>query len=184
MSAQTGNTELERELTGMLAERFAGITVEVAHSDRWNRMSVTFRWDGFAGLLPEERFQRLATAIPDSFREAKLLGFVWLELAPDETIDEFLKLPRSEDVAEREVSIYDKLAAAGFFSALEKSLGKSPQKSCGGDFSGAAQVLQAARWTPDAICDAKLVFIRHGAYCDCQIIETVGPALKEQYGAV
>ena len=130
MSPQNANTELECELTDMLEGRFPGIAVEVAHSARWNRMSVTFRWAGFGDLLPEERFQRLAGAIPDPFREAKLLGFVWLELAPEETIDAFLKLPRSEDVAEREVSIYGKLAAGGFFLALKKAMGNSPQKSC------------------------------------------------------
>jgi len=182
MSSDIANAELQRELTDMLQPRFPGMAVEVAHSKRWSRMSVTFRWGGFRDLLPEERFQRLASAIPEPFREAKLPGFVWLELVPDETVDAFLKLPRSEDIAEREVSIYEKLAQAGFFNDLEKAMGKSPQKSCGGNFAKVADVLTAAGWKADAIRDAKLVFIRHGAYCDCQVVETVGPALKETYG--
>jgi len=182
MSDPKANPELQRELTEMLNGRFPGMTVEVAHSERWNRMSVTFRWSGFRDLLPEERFQRLAAAIPDSFREAKLLGFIWLELAPNETIDAFLKLPRSEDVADREVCIYDKLEAAGFFTALKKAMGKSPQKSCTGEFAKAAEILNGAGFKSDAVRDAKLVFIHHGAYCDCQIVETVGPALQENYG--
>ncbi len=184
MSPQNANAELERELTAMLEGRFSGIVVEVAPSKRWKRMSVTFRWEGFRDLLPEERFQRLAGAVPDPFREAKLLGFVWLELAPGETVDAFLKMPRSEDVAEREVSIYGKLAEAGFFSALEKAVGNSPQKSCTGDFAKAAEILDGAGFKGDAVRDAKLVFIHHGAYCDCQIVETVGPSLQEHYGGV
>jgi len=182
MSPQKSNAALQRELTEMLSGPFPGIAVEVAHSARWKRMSVTFRWEGFRDLLPEERFQRLAAAIPDPFREAKLLGFIWLELAPNETIDSFLKLPRSEDVAAREICIYDKLEGVGFFAALKKAMGRSPQKSCTGDFAKAAQLLEEAGWKADAVRDAKLVFIHHGAYCDCQIVETVGPALQELYG--
>ena len=94
--------KLEKKLHEMLAERFVGIEVRVEHIDRWQRMGVTFRWSGFAGLLPEERFQRLAAALPDTYREQELQGLVWLELAPDESVGQFLKLPRSEDVADRE----------------------------------------------------------------------------------
>jgi len=173
--------EIETELVEMLSGGFPGMEVSVAHSDRWNRMSVIFRWAGFANLLPEERFQRLVGVIPESFRGSKLAGFVWLELAPGESIDAFLKHPRSEDVADREGEIYAQLCEASFFAGLKKAMGKSPQRSCSGDFTKVAEVLSAAGWPAAAVRDAKLVFIRHGAYCDCQIVETVAAALQENY---
>lgn len=172
---------VENELIEMLSDGFPGIAVEVVHSERWNRMSVIFRWSGFANLLPEERFQRLVSVIPESFRASHLAGFVWLELAPDESIDDFLKHPRSEDVAEREGDIYAQLCEASFFAALKKSMGRSPQKTCTGGFAKVAEVLSTAQWSAEAVRDAKLVFIRHGAYCDCQIVETVAAALRENY---
>jgi len=173
---------IESELTEMLSGKFPGIEVEAAHSDRWDRMSVSFCWSGFAELLPEERFQRLVSVIPESFRTARLAGFIWLELAPGESIDQFLKHPRSEDVADREAEVYARLCGAGVFAALKKSMGRSPQRSCGGGFEKVAGVLSDAGWSGDAVRDAKLVFIRHGAFCDCQVVETVAATLKEAYG--
>ncbi len=181
MGGAVRDNTIETELIEMLSDKFPGIEVEAIHSERWDRMSVSFRWSGFADLLPEERFQRLVGVIPESFRATRLAGFIWLELCPGESIDDFLKHPRSEDVAEREGEIYRRLDEAGFFAGLKKSLGRSPQKSCTGGFTKVAEALLAAKWTADAVRDAKLVFIRHGAYCDCQVVETVAAALKESY---
>jgi len=182
MMAAKRDRNLEKDLAGLIADSFPGIDIRVEHSDRWNRMSVTFRWAGFAELLPEERFHRLAAAIPDDFREQRLGGFVWLELAEKEKIEQFLKLPRSEDIAEREAELYHKMGEGGFFDALKKSLGKSPQKSCKGDLGRSADLLEKDGWSAEDITAGKLVFIRHGAYCDCQVLASVGPALKENYG--
>lgn len=173
---------IEAELIEMLSDKFPGIEVEAVHRERWNRMSVSFRWSGFADLLPEERFQRLVSVIPEAFRATRLAGFIWLELAPGESIDDFLHHPRSEDVAGREGEIYKKLDESGCLGTLKKSMGRSPQKTCTGGFAKVGEVLRGAKWSPDAIRDAKLVFIRHGAYCDCQVVETVSAALKENYG--
>jgi hypothetical protein len=182
MTTRTRTAALETKLAAMLAESFPGLTVEVGHSKRWKRMCVTFRWDGFAGLLPEERFFRLTRVIPEGFREAHLKGFVWLELAPDETVDAFLALPRSEDAADREPELYAALLRIGFFDSLREAMGSSPGEQCRGDFSQADAVLAAAQSSPAESRGAKLVFIRHGVYCDCQILETVQPALAEAYG--
>jgi len=119
MTTAKRDRELEGELAALTAARFPGIDIHVEHSDRWQRMSVTFRWAGFADLLPEERFHRLQSVIPDAFHERKLRGFVWLELAHGETIDGFLKLPRSEDVAERESELYEKMTGSDFFGGLK-----------------------------------------------------------------
>lgn len=176
--------KVARELGEMLEPQFGGITVEVAHNERWDRMCVTFGWDGFAELLPEERFYRLTRVIPEAFRGQYLAGFAWLELAPGETIDAFLKHPRSEDIAPKEGTVYRGLARVGFFDALASAMGPSPDTACTGDLSQTLAVLNAEKYSPAKIRDAKLVFIRHRAYCDCQVLMTALPALTEAYDKV
>ncbi len=184
MSDSKENRKLEMDLVTMLARSFPGLTVEVGHSDRWDRMCVTFRWPGFAGLLPEERFQRLVCVIPEQYRQTRLDGFIWLELAPGETIDDFLREPRSEDMADKEASIHAELVRISFFDALREALGSSPKTACTGGFAKSVEVLVAKQYSDLKIRDARLVFIRHGAYCDCQVLESVRAALTEgQAGA-
>lgn len=176
MPGKRRDKALEADLTEMLSGKFHGITVTTEHSDRWGRMSVSFRWRGFADLLPEERFHRLATSIPSEFRESRMAGFVWLELAPKESVEAFLKLPRSEDIARRQGQIHRKLQELGFFDALSKRLGASPGKSCGGDFGLTVAALSSVKASSNLARDAKLLFIGYGAYCDCQVLESVKPA--------
>ena len=166
----------------MLGEHFDGLVVTVEKNPRWDRMSVTFVWEGFTSLLPEERFQRLAAVLSEDFRASNLAGFVWLELAPGESVDAFLKLPRSEDVASREAEVYAALNRAGFFDELSKALGRNPKKKCAGDFSATDDVLRAKKYSTAKLRDARLLFIRYGAYCDCQALESVAPELAEKHG--
>ncbi len=166
----------------MLGEHFDDLDVTIEKHPRWDRMSVTFVWDGFADLLPEERFQRLAAVLPEEFRAEQLSGFVWLELAPGESVEAFLKLPRSEDVEPREAQVYAGLTRAGFFEELSKSLGRSPKKKCPGDFSTTLEILRAKKYSASKLQDARLLFIRFGAYCDCQALESVAPELAEKHG--
>ncbi len=175
------NRKLEMKLVALVARQFPGMTVNVEHSERWERMSATFCWPGFADLLPEERFQRLMGVIPEKFRKSRLEGFVWLELTPSETVDEFLKLPRSDDVQDREASVYAGLRQASFFEALSESLGDTPTTTCPGDFSHTAKVLAAAQYSSQRIVEVKLVFIKHGAYCDCQVLGSVEPVLTQRH---
>ena len=184
MRPKDPNRKLEMELVAKLARAFPGLTVEVGHRERWNRMCVTFRWNGFADLLPEERFHRLVSVLPEKFREAKLSGFLWMELTPAETVDEFLKLPRSEDVADKEADIYADLHQAGFFDALRDLLGPAPEKKCAGGFSMTVELLSARKLIPTKIGEAKLLFIRHGAYCDCQVLQSVQSALEKRHAGV
>ena len=176
--------EIEGELRAMLAETFPGLNVGVERNDRWNRPCATFEWPGFAGLLPEERFHRLVQAIPESFRTARMRGFVWLELAPGERVEAFLKLPRSEDVVDNEATIYAGLCDAGFFEILRTRIGRSPQKTCRGGFAETDAALGAKNYSDAKRTDAKLLFIRHGVYCDCQVLETLEPELAKLHSGV
>lgn len=142
---------------------------------------MTFRSRTFNGLLPEERFHRLVGAIPAAFREKNLAGVVWVELAEDESLEEFLKLPRSEDVTGREREIYVELAKARMFDVLAEQMGASPDKRCSGDFREMAGLLSARRFPEGKSRDAKLLMIRHHAYCDCQVVLTAWPALRQLY---
>jgi len=179
MATARRENELEVELAAMLTPSFEGIEVEVGHAERWDRVCVAFRWPGFEDLLPEERFHRLSRVIPTEFRDERMRGFVWLELAPEESIEEYLRLPRSEDVAGREKSICTGLVENRFFESLRDSLAPKPTDRCPGDFSLSLAALSAAGFSATKIRDAKLVFIRHGAFCDCQVIETVHPVVRQ-----
>jgi|CXWL01.1.fsa_nt_gi hypothetical protein len=172
---------LKRELAATLSAKFPGISIEVAHSAKWNRPCVTFTSRDFANLLPEERFHRLVAAIPTEFREQKMAGFVWLELAEGETVEKFLKLPRSEDIADREAEIYGQLASAKFFDSLAESMGTSPDKRCGGDFRELIRILSARKLSAENVRDARLLMIRYRAYCDCQILLTAMPELARLF---
>ena len=169
------------ELAQLLTKSFPGIAVQMEHSPRWNRDCVTFQWEGFAGLLPEERFHRLTKSIPDGFREEKLAGLVWLELAPGETVEEFLRLPRSEDIARKERTIYAGLHNADFFGVLNQVLGAAPDKKCAGGFTETERVLSTLKLGPHGTQDAKLIFIRHHAFCDCQVLLTAQQALADAH---
>jgi hypothetical protein len=181
MARQKRDKTLEVELAAILSGIFEDLTVEVSHSDRWNRMCATFRWAGFEGLLPEERFHRLAAAIPQEFRETRMAGFVWLELGPNESVESYLGLPRSEDVADDEADIYAELVKLKFFDGLAGKMSPSPEETCDGDLSLSEAVLLDGGYPPARIRQAKLVFIRHGAYCDCQVLQTVRSRLEELY---
>ena len=173
--------EIEIELRGLLSGSFPGIEVEAQRSSRWDRPCVTFCWPGFAGLLPEERFHRLVQVIPEDFRKRKLAGFVWLELAPAETADVFLAYPRSEDIAEDEQDIYAALLRTGFFDSLRAIMGAQPAQRCAGGFTLTAEALTAQGLAATRICDAKLMFIRLGVYCDCQVLEHAQADLAKRY---
>lgn len=179
MTGRKRDEKLEAELQAILAPAFAGMTIDVSQSRRWDRMCATFRWPGFNNLLPEERFHRLVRAIPVDFRESRMAGLVWVELAPDEDLEAFLLWPRSEDVADREGDILARLAEVNFFPSLSSAMGPSPDKKCGGGFEQVEAILTSKEYSSTDIRDAKLVFIRHGTYCDCQVLATVPSELAK-----
>lgn len=170
MSKKASHKALQAKLVKLLAEELSGITVEVDHSERWDRTALTFRWAGFDGFLPEERFHRLFHCIPEDFYDEHLRGCVWVELGSKESVEDFLKLPHSEDVKDKEPQIVKKLAKAGFFDALAEELGDKPTTKCVGDFSIVRRVLIAKKFGKATIRDAILVLIRNGAYCDCEAL--------------
>ncbi len=177
MPGKVNHCALQKELTKLLSPSFPGMEIEVVHSERWDRTCLTFRWEGFAGTLPEERFRRLLIVLPPEFRDKKLRGVVWLELGPDETIDEYLSLPRSEDVADREQAIAQKLLKADFFGGLEKRLAPLSVEQCMADLSISRGLLAELGWSDQDRQDACLLLIRHGAYSDCDVLLEAKPSI-------
>ncbi|MHC5112309.1 MAG: hypothetical protein ACYTHJ_20825 [Planctomycetota bacterium] len=181
MTEKKVDKKLAGELLSMLADKFEGIEIDVSISDRWKRPCVTFSWNGFEGLLPEERFQRLAQFIPESFRGERMAGVIWLELVSGESIEDFLKHPRSEDIEQREREIYYKMREGGLFDLLAKELGGSPERNCEGGFAKTLAAIKRSKGLTVTAEEAKLVFIRHGVYCDCQVLQGAQPALAQLY---
>jgi hypothetical protein len=177
MPRKASHSTLQKQLHEMLCSSFPGMTIEVEHSTRWDRTCLTFRWAGFAGTLPEERFRRLLIAIPPEFREKKLAGAVWLELAPEESIDEYLALPRSEDIADREGPVARRLIKADFFRALEKRLAPLPVEQSMADLTATRELLSELGWSDTDCRDACLLLIRHGAYSDCDVLLEAKPSI-------
>ena len=169
-STQRSHAVLQAKLTKLLAADSPGLTIDVDHSERWKRTAVTVRWAGFDDLLPEERFHRVFRIIPEDFYEKHLTGCVWFELGGNETLEDFLKLPRSEDVADKEPKVIRRLIRTGFFEALADELGEQPAATCRGDLSVARRILTAARFSISALRDALLVLMRNGAFCDCEVL--------------
>lgn len=168
---------LRQKLLDILEPHLPGIEVQVVRSQRWRRLTVTFRHQKFAPLLPEQRFRALLQMIPSGLYETDLRGAVWLELAPGETEQDLIQARRSEDVAGAEANIARKLRRVGFFEALEEALGESPIEACGGDFAFSRKVLTDKGIVGDEQRDTCLVFIRRGAYCDCEALLAAAPAL-------
>ena len=173
MSKKKSHPRLRAKLTRLLADKFPGITIEVGHSERWDRTSLTFRWEGFDCLLPEERFHRLFHSLPEGFYDEHLRECVWFELGSGESVEDFLKLPRSADVRHKEPRIIRKLLKMRFFDALLKELGEEPPARCGGDFSAVRRILAARKVAESTRCDVLLVLMRNGGFCDCEALFNV-----------
>ncbi|MFH0981732.1 MAG: DUF2695 domain-containing protein [Planctomycetota bacterium] len=170
MTPPNAHAQLQAKLAHLLARKFPGITVEVGNSERWDRTAVTVRWAGFDELLPEERFHRLFHSVPEDFYKRHLAGCVWFELGSRESLADFLKLPRSNDVQGKEPEVIQRLAKVGFFEALAAELGAQPTSRCGGDFSAVRRILAAKKFAQSALRDALLVLMRNGAFCDCEAL--------------
>lgn len=178
MSPQSDHAQIEQQLHKLLDAHCPDIHIHVAVSPRWNRLCLEFRWNRFTGLLPEERFRLLAKHVPPEFITRNCADAVWVELTPDESIDDYLKLPRSEDVAGRAKAILQDLTERDFFAALEDELVRVPPADCPDDFTISKRVLAAKNASPAEVRDACLVFMHHRAYNDWEVLREVRPVAQ------
>jgi hypothetical protein len=170
MARKKSHATIQKELTKFLSPALPGIKVQVSHNDRWERVCVQFCWPGFADTLPEERFRLLLLCLPEDYRQKHLSGAVWLELAPGESVEAYLALPRSDDIASREAAIAKRLVKAKFFDALEAKIASLPVEQSMADLSNTRAVLREKGFTEKQAQDACLLCIRHGALADCDVL--------------
>jgi len=180
MSSRKHHRAIEQTLRDLLGPSFAGIEIGVSHSKRWNRPMVVARWEGFDGLMAEQRFERIMRVIPAEVYEQKLTGLIWFEITHGETIDDYLKMPRSEDIASKEDTLIAVLNDKAVFQQLADALSDAPgeQKSasrctlpgCDGNFTVTRRILKQCGISPKRVERVCLLLIRHGAYCDCRVL--------------
>jgi len=152
-----------------------GAEAEVKPPGRWKRPTVLIRWKGFAGLLAEQRFRLVLQRIPQDVLEGGLAGLIWFELAPGETVDDYLKMPRSEDVAQDAPGLVAELKKKGFSEALRQELGRKPTASCKDNFTRSRNVLKGLGFGDGPTADSLLALIHQGAYCDCEALSLTAP---------
>lgn len=155
-----------------------GIKVAVEQSARWKRPCLTFRWSGFDGLLPEERFAVVARLIPPDYVEAHCKSAVWVELGSAETLEQYLALPRSEDVAKQANDVLAELAATNFFAVLEDEMVRIPpnQTACG--LTVTRRILKSRGLTDKRVQTICLVLIGAGGFNDWSVLREVRPQIE------
>lgn len=174
MSKKT-HAQLKKDLLSYVGEHCDGVELDVDVSPRWDRLCFTFRWEGFDDLLLEERFRKVARLVPGDYFEKHCQGAVWLELTPGESIDEYLKQPRSEDVDADLPDIWRRLGEIEFFSRLEDEMVRIPPKDCPDDMSVSKRVLRASNLSEDDVRRCCLAFIRQDVYTDWEVLKAVRP---------
>lgn len=174
MSKKT-HGQLQKDLLGYVGKLCDGIELEVGVNPRWDRLCFTFRWKGFDDLLLEERFRKVARMIPGDYFEKHCQGAVWLELTPGESIDEYLKQPRSEDIDAAIPKIWKQLGEIEFFSRLEDEMVRIPPAECPDDLSVSKRVLRASNLKEGDVRECCLAFIRQNVYTDWEVLKAVRP---------
>jgi hypothetical protein len=174
MSNKT-HAQLKKDLLSYVGKQCEGIELNVEISPRWDRLCFTFRWDGFDDLLLEERFRKVARLIPGDYFEKHCQGVVWLELTAGESIDEYLKQPRSEDVDAELPDIWKQLAEIEFFSRLEDEMVRISPADCPDDLSVSKRVLRASKLPEKDVRRSCLAFIRQAVFTDWEVLKAIRP---------
>jgi len=171
---------VEGRLQAALSKTFPCVAVRVGDGIHYRGTNVVITSPDFAGLLPEQRFHHVVRVLPAELYEDLRGKVVWFELAPTERPDDYMKMPRSEDIIGNETSILKRLTAVKFFKKFEDRLMAKRQAPSRRDFIVAKEILEEAGLSPKEITHACLYFIRHGGYSDAQVFSHV---MEELAGA-
>lgn len=175
MTARSQLERLQKLLKETLAPKLPGVEVEVTPPARWKRPVAVVRWGGFAGLLAEQRFRVVVSNIPAETFERDFHGLIWFELTPGEEIDDYLRMPRSDDVAKKAESLMASAMKSGLAGKIKEALGNDAKESCSGSFEETRRVLAGAGWSKARIEEFCLAAVGRGAYCDCEVIALLIP---------
>lgn len=172
--------KVQRQLQEFLSARFEDVTVKVGDGIHYKGTNVVVTSSVFVDLLPEQRFHHVVHAIPPDFYEEHLRGgVVWFELAPGESGQEYMRMPRSDDVAGLETAILRRLDEIAFFDKHEKALAAEGGTVSERDFDEARRILAKAGLDEGENVKARLLFIRYGGFCDAEIPTVVQPAMAD-----
>lgn len=174
MIRKTKYVDVQSQLQAFLAAAFGEVKVEIGDNIHYRGTNVVVTSPAFAGLLPEQRYYHIVRAIPPDFYEMYLRGgVVWFELAPGESAQQYMRMPRSEDVVAEEDRILANLSRIDFFDKLQRRLAAEPPATGLGGFRAARALLAEARMSEKQIENACLLFIHLGAYDDADILSHV-----------
>jgi len=175
MRTKRQKLQLAKIIREYLEPVLKGVKVEVSSSARWERPVVMVRWAGFSDLLAEQRFRRVIRCFPKAFYEQKLQELIWFELTPEQSIDAYLAMPRSEDMNNKSTTISKQLKKRNFYAKLAESLGNGPRPGCDDNFTRSRAILKSFRYSQRRIEECCLMFISQGAYCDCEVLTVTQP---------
>ncbi len=179
MIAQKDYGKIESELQSYLSARFDDVSVRVGDGIHYKGTNIVITSSRFAEWLPEQRYHHVVREIPLDFYNRHLReGIVWFELAPGESAQEYMRRPRSEDVAKEVAKITDLLLRVNFAERLNKTLGDRPDDASPDDFLETRKTLLAAGLDADQVQKVCLLFIHRGAFCDAHVVTDVLPRLK------
>lgn len=173
---------IQKRLTDCLASKFTDVKVEVGDGIHYKGTNVVITSPDFAGLLPEQRFHHVVTALPADLYEKLRAGIVWFELAPGESAKDVMRMPRCEDIAKDEAAILKQLTMVGFFKKFEKTLMSARKGASQRDFIVARHVLKEAGLSDNDITRASLFFVSKGGFCDGQILTKVMDEIAGDHG--
>lgn len=178
MIAQEDYAKIESQIQKYLSARFEDVSVRVGDGIHYKGTNVIITSSHFVGWLPEQRFHHIVREIPQEFYEQYLRrGMVWFELAPGESPKQYMKMPRSEDIADEDPRIAAMLARLGFAKKLRKAISDEGDDASPDDFEITREVLSQME-LPDSDVERILLFlIGRGAFCDAHVMADVLPQL-------
>lgn len=174
MIAKNDYGALQARLQAILSETFENVQVQIGDDIHYRGTNLVVITPDFAGLLPEQRFHHLVRAIPSQVYDDHLRdGVVWFELAPGEAPRDYMSMPRSDDISAQADAIARRLFSIRFFHQIKDRLQKKPQSASTRDFTVSRAIMEEAGFSREEITTACLFFIRHGGFCDAQVLVDV-----------
>lgn len=167
-----------KQLREHLVKRFDDVDVQIGDDIHYKGVNVVITTRVFDGLLPEQRYHHVVRSLPPEFYEKHLRGgVVWFELAPGQAARDYMKMPRSEDVAAKAERIEKRLADIGFNDRFAAATASRSDTLSRDDFVVAKRLLAELGLSKVDIQDAALYFILTGSFCDADLARESVPSV-------
>ncbi|GJQ25826.1 MAG: hypothetical protein HBSAPP02_08580 [Phycisphaerae bacterium] len=162
--------EVARQLQEYVRARFEDAIVQIGEGLHYRGTNVVITSKAFAGQLPEQRYGLVLRTIPEAFFKKYLRGgVVWFELAPGESGKDYMRMPRSEDVAARSADVLARMKKSGVLKQLEQAVAQAKGALSAVRLDLARECMDAAGWSPDEVQEGSLVLIGRGSLCDADL---------------